>query len=103
SWVGLVSRPVHVMRYEDMLANPMRVFGLLSRFLRLSPTEAQLKAAIEISSFDEMNRQEEEHGFNERPPKARKFFREGRAGQWRDQLTHAQVEAIVRAHAPMMQ
>jgi hypothetical protein len=103
SWVGLVSRPVLVMRYEDMLTNPTRVFGRLAKFLRLSPSEAQLKAAIEKSSFAELNRQEIERGFNERPPMAKMFFREGRAGQWREVLSKEQIQAVVRSHAPMMQ
>jgi len=50
-----------------------------------------------------MSRQEEEHGFNERPPKAKKFFREGRSGQWREGLSDIQIKEIVRSHAPMMQ
>lgn len=103
SWIGLVSRPVHVMRYEDMLANPMRSFGRLATFLRLAPTETQLAAAIEKSSFKELSRQEAEHGFNERPPMAKKFFREGRAGQWRKDLSSSQISDIVRTHAPLMQ
>lgn len=103
SWVGLISRPVHVMRYEDMLTNPIRAFGQLARFLRLSPTDQQLMRAIENSSFSELKRQEAEHGFNERPPMAKSFFREGKAGQWREILSPAQIERIVQAHAPMMQ
>ncbi len=49
-----------------------------------------------------MVRQEEQKGFNERPPTAEKFFREGKAGQWRDVLSQNQINAIVSAHAPMM-
>jgi len=36
-----------------MLANPLRPFSGLARFLRLSPSEAQVKGAIAKSSFAE--------------------------------------------------
>jgi hypothetical protein len=52
SWMGLTGRPVHVMRYEDMLRQPERTFGALARFLRLAPSEEQLKRAIAKSSFE---------------------------------------------------
>lgn len=102
-WIGLTDRPVYVMRYEDLLSDPVRPFGALARFLRLEPDERQLQAAIAKSSFSELSRQEQERGFNERPPTARTFFREGRAGQWRDVLSPAQVRQILQNHAPMMQ
>ncbi|WP_434903341.1 sulfotransferase domain-containing protein [Bradyrhizobium sp. HKCCYLS20291] len=102
-WIGIYSRPVHIMRYEDMLAQPVRTFGVLARFLRLKPTEAQLNAAIEKSSFAELQRQENESGFREKPPAAERFFREGTSGQWAKVLSPGQIQEIVRAHAPMMQ
>jgi len=69
----------------------------------LEPDDDQLKAAIAKSSFAEMSRQEAENGFKERPPTAKIFFREGRAGQWRDVLMPDQIAAIISAHEPMMQ
>ena len=102
-WIGLLGRPVHIIRYEDMLADLLRSFGKLATFLRLAPTETQLKSAIEKSSFVELNRQESERGFKEKPPSAEKFFRAGRAGQWVEQLSGVRIQALVRVHAPMMQ
>ena len=42
-------------------------------------------------------------GFRERPEDAERFFREGRAGQWKEVLTLAQVQRIVDAHGEQMQ
>jgi hypothetical protein len=103
SWMGMTGRPVHLMRYEDLLANPERSFGALARFLRLAPSEEQLKRAIAKSSFAELRRQEDEHGFKERPDVAQQFFREGRAGQWPQALTRQQIAEICSVHAPVMQ
>jgi len=49
-----------------------------------NPTDEQLAEAIDRSSFARLREQEEKDGFRERPEKAERFFREGRAGQWKD-------------------
>ena len=85
-----------------MLAAPEYAFSRLASFLRLKPSPEQLQRAIAKSSFAELSKQEDAHGFVERPPSAKKFFREGKAGQWQDVLSESQVAAIVDAHAPMM-
>jgi hypothetical protein len=93
---------VLILRYEDLLGAPERGFARLARFLQLKPTDVQLRAAIEKSSFTALARQEAEHGFNERPPTAQTFFRKGEAGQWNQALSKSQVEAIIAAHGSMM-
>lgn len=104
SWTRNAHAALHVMRYEDMLADPEKSFGNLVRHLRLEATRRQLKKAIEHSSFARLQAQEKEKGFRERPPHASEnFFREGRAGQWKDVLTPAQVDRIVRDHGEQMQ
>ncbi len=102
SWMSVPHRPVMLLRYEDMLAAPDRSFGRLAAFLRLKPDADQLRLAIEKSSFSELARQEELHDFVERPRTAEKFFREGKAGQWKEALSTAQIKALLDAHAPMM-
>lgn len=102
SWTRNQSSAICVMRYEDMLAKPIETFGRLARHLLFGPTEEQLQRAIALSSFDELRRQEDEKGFRERSQKAERFFRAGRAGQWRTELTATQVEAVVAAHQPQM-
>ena len=103
SWMGIASRPVHIIRYEDMLAFPGRSFGSIARFLGLNPTEAQLRSAVQKSSFAELAKQEAEHGFKEKPKRAERFFRSGTAGQWREALSPEQVNCILADHASMMQ
>jgi hypothetical protein len=102
SWTRRPHRAIYVMRYEDMLADPQAAFGKLARHLLLAPTRQQLETAIERSSFERLRKQEEEHGFREKPEGAERFFREGRAGEWRDKLTRRQVRRIVKDHKAMM-
>jgi sulfotransferase family protein len=80
SWTRKPHPAIYVMRYEDMLAKPQKTFGGLARHLL-----------------------EEKEGFKERPEEAERFFREGRAGQWKDVLTPTQVQRIVDANHEQMQ
>lgn len=102
SWTGRPNPALHVMRYEDMLNEPERAFGGVTKFLGLNPHPARLLKAIEQSSFRNMQEQESQKGFEERSDKSDRFFREGRAGQWREKMTAAQIEAIVAAHRQQM-
>jgi len=104
SWTRNPHRALHIVRYEDLLADPDKTFVTMARHLLLNPTRRQLARAIERSSFARLQAQEREKGFRERPPNAdQNFFREGRAGQWKNVLTPAQVDRIVRDHGEQMQ
>jgi hypothetical protein len=104
SWTRKPHHALHIVRYEDLIENPQKAFAGLADHLLLSPTRRQLARAIEHSSFKRLQAQEKERGFRERSPTARDgFFREGRAGQWRDVLTPVQIDRIVRDHGEQMQ
>ncbi len=102
SWVDAPGLGVHVVRYEDLLAEPMLHFGAAVRFLDLPDDAAGLARAIHASRFEELARQEQASGFRERSSKAARFFRSGRAGGWRESLNAMQVGRIVGAHADVM-
>jgi hypothetical protein len=102
SWTHKPHQAICVMRYEDMLATPERAFGGLARHLLLDPTLEQLADAIDRSSFTTLRAQEESEGFQERSSQPGRFFREGRAGQWKEVLTKEQVTRIVDDHGPQM-
>ena len=102
SWTGRPHRAIHVMRYEDMLADPAGSFGALARFLLLQPTPVQLRRAVESSSFEALRKQEDEKGFREKSEKAERFFRAGKADQWKATLGDRQVKQILRDHGAIM-
>lgn len=108
SWsenVGSWTKPhdrVVITRYEDLLDAPEEHFGRIVRFLKMDVTDAQIAAAVEESSFENLKAVEERAGFAERPPQAKAFFRSGRAGEWRDRLSEAQVAKIVTANHELM-
>jgi hypothetical protein len=102
SWTRKPHPSIYVMRYEDMLAEPAKAFGGLARHLLFGASPAEVEAAIERSSFSRLRAQEEQQGFIERPKEAERFFREGRAEQWREVLSRAQISRIVRDHGAQM-
>jgi hypothetical protein len=103
SWTRKPHPAIYVMRYEDMLAEPQKTFGALARHLLFKPSDEQLADAIDRSSFQRLREQEEKAGFKERPDEAERFFRDGRAGQWKEVLTPAQIARIVDAHKEQME
>lgn len=102
SWTRKPHRAIQVLRFEDMLERPDIAFANLAKHLLLTPTAEQLQTAIEYSSFEQLKEQERREGFKEKPAEAERFFREGRSGQWREQLTDQQIRAVVVAHAAEM-
>lgn len=91
---------MHLMRYEDMIADPVASFGVVARFLGLDPTPVE--QAVAASRFDTLRAQEDSGGFRERPPHMERFFRRGIAGGWRDTLGAEQSQRIVDRHGPVM-
>jgi hypothetical protein len=102
SWTRKPHRAIYVMRYEDMLQRPLEIFRGLCRHLLLNPSDAQLTRAIELSSFEQAKKQEAQKGYRERPNQSKSFFRAGRAGQWRQQLSDQQVYRIVTENREQM-
>jgi aryl sulfotransferase len=101
SWLG-APFPVHLVRYEDMHADPHAACAAVAAFLRLPCDAAAIAAAVEAASFSRLQAQEREFGFVEKPPQAAAFFREGRVDGWRDALTAEQAARIVAAHGAVM-
>lgn len=102
SWTLRPHRAVCVLRYEDLLDEPFGTFAKLTRHLLLQPTPEQMDEAIARSSFERLRAQEDANGFREKPESAERFFREGKAGQWRKALSRRQVRRIVEAHGEQM-
>jgi hypothetical protein len=103
SWTGAPGLPLHVMRYEDMLADTEKAFRALFRFLRLPVDADKLAAAMKLTSFKALQKQEREKGFRERPPAMEQFFARGTAGGWREDLTPQQVGRIRSEFLPMLE
>jgi hypothetical protein len=103
SWTTEPPPVIKVVRYEDMLADPVAACTAIAAHMRIGATAAEIAEAVAASSFERAAREEQAGGFAERPEGTERFFRVGRAGQWREALTPAQVDMIVNAHAEQME
>lgn len=104
SWVAAPRRLL--VRYEDLLAEPERYFGRIIRFLSAPGTAVapdRLRRAIDFSSFSTLAGQEAKEGYRAGGPSGEKFFRAGKAGGWREELSPAQAAAIWAAHGGVME
>jgi hypothetical protein len=101
SWTGNLPFPVLVLRYEDMLANTYATFSKALNFIGINADQQQIEAAIAASSFEQLQQKEKEKGFTEKN-KNTSFFRQGKAGGWKNELSKEQVEAIAVQHKDTM-
>ena len=102
SWTEVENMPLHLVRYEDMKQKPMETFAGILSFLGLNYSETRIEKALAFSSIEELQRQEQEKGFQEKHPASPSFFRKGEVGTWKEVLTPEQVESIVTAHREIM-
>ena len=103
SWLDpAVPFPVHLVRYEDLQADPVGTLAPVFAAIGLECTEEQLTTAVEQARFDRLRSAEQEHGFREAGRRAGEFFRRGTSGGWRDDLTDRQVATIEADHLDTM-
>jgi len=103
SWVDQTDLPVHVVRYEDLLADTAGEFAAVLRFAGYEPDADRLRHAVDASSMSNLQAQEEAASFRERPRRnTGRFFRRGVAGGWRDELAPELVRLVEDAHRDVM-
>ena len=103
SWVEAPAFPVHVVRYEDMHRDAEAIFTAAARFAGLPGDADAIRRALEHSAFATLQRQEADHGFDERNPRAESFFRKGVVGSWRETLSSDQAARVVADHRAVME
>lgn len=102
SWVDKSELPITVLRYEDMKTDTYNKFLKAVKFIGIDTSESEIKRAISFSDIREMQKQEAEKGFKEKPANASLFFRKGIAGDWRSELPDNLVKIICNDHRNMM-
>lgn len=103
SWLDCEKFPVHLVRYEDLHADPEGTFRVLLEHIHLPVGSEDLKRAIRYSAFGALREQERHRGFNMNPWSGSRFFRSGQVGQGRRKLSIAQKQRLVDAHSIVMQ
>jgi hypothetical protein len=102
SWTKNMPFPVLVVRYEDMVLNTIEIFARAVAFLGLDVSAEQIEVAINKTSFQNLRKLEAEQGFKEGAGKKTPFFRAGKIGNWYEELSRIQVEAILKKNEIIM-
>ena len=93
-----------LLRYEDLLIEPIQHFSQLAAFLDLPIDDELIKQAVENTSFEKLKaKEEDEGGFHERPDGCERFFRSGRSGEGHEQLTPDQKERMEAGFKDVLQ
>lgn len=103
SWLDESGLPIIVIRYEDMLKDPISTFHEALNFLAINVEEKVFQRAVNASNFNVLRETEAKVGFIEKPIKMNKFFREGKSGNWKKHLNVSQQNEIVNSHYIQMQ
>jgi aryl sulfotransferase len=101
-WVDGLGDNLHLMRYEDMVFNPIETFTSAVRFAGLPDDPKRIQKALRFSDIRELQKQEQAYGFKEKSPKAESFFRKGGTGSWREVMTDRQSRQIIQDHRVVM-
>lgn len=101
-WLNQQNIPIIVIRYEDMLNNTYDCFVKAINFMQISKSEKKIVDSIEKTSFSTLRKMEEIKGFKQINRKDEYFFRNGKAGNWKYELTEDQIMLIWNKHHEMM-
>ena len=102
SWLDQTDIPVTMMRYEDTKKDAVANFHRALTSVGLSVSKKKVKEAVELAKFDKLKSMEDEGGFREKVATVKSFFRSGKSGGYKDELSINQVDSILDAHYQVM-
>ena len=102
SWRDAEGVKVKIIRYEDLLADPLETFCGALAFAGMEIDREVALRAIEFASFKNLKQQEKSKGFSQRNSASKVFFRKGSSGGWRHEMTREQSERILSGHYDVM-
>ena len=96
SWKNYKGRKIHLMKYENLVENPKRVFTKMLEYMKsIFPVDIdpdRVRKAVEETAFDKLQNLEDKEGFTE--VGMGKFFRKGKVGEWKEKLEPKLVKII---------
>lgn len=103
-WMEVAERlgpRVLVLRYEDLLERPGKYFAKVSKMMGIQD-KVRIERAVKHAGFQTLSALEKREGFIEAASGQSRFFRVGRANQWREVLSRDQVARVLNDHRRQM-
>jgi hypothetical protein len=102
SWADIDHASFLTVRYEDLVDKPGKSFARIAKLVGVTD-RARIERAVRHAGFETLAKLERRDGFIEASEKTNaRFFRAGRANQWRTALDRDQISRIVDAHRARM-
>lgn len=101
-WLNVTDIPCLPVKYEEMKIHPLQTFTQVARFLELNDHPDAICTALSHCDFNNLQAQESEKSFREKPMQASAFFRKGIIGDWKKTLNQRQVNQILSDHGEVM-
>lgn len=93
--------PMLLVRYEDLLEKTPEAFKVILEQFDIEYDKERMLLAMERSNFEKLREKEDATGFVEKAGGER-FFRVGKAGQWKTVLSKKQIDQIESDHKETM-
>lgn len=98
NWVNAFRSNVHVLKYEDLKQDPFTTFKSLVNYLEWDYSDDEILKAIDNSDFKKLKKVEETKGFKEASKKGNSFFRSGKSGNWKNEISQEHAKQLVDKH-----
>lgn len=102
SWIESKGLPLLLVKYEDLLKQPVATLSKIMQALNQPAVKDLLQSAVINNSFNKLVNQEQNSGFREKIVDSGSFFRKGKSGSWKEELTSTQIKQIVQSHGEAM-
>jgi len=102
SWTEQYDIPVLVVRYEDLLENPIQNFRTMLEFTGCEVNDIQLSISVKATQFDQLSTLEKKYKELKITNTSKVFYRKGIRGDWRNVLSHNQAKQIISDNKPVM-
>lgn len=103
SWTRETKFEPLIVKYEDLHEDTERELTRILEYCGLIPDKERMAKAIELCQFDRLQKKEQEHPFPEVSTKADVFFRKGRVGSYKEELSDEQIARVEEHHGEAMQ
>lgn len=95
SWTNVHRENLFLMKYEDMLNDGLNTFTKLVQYVGLEYSQKQIEKAMKEVEFNKIQQKESENNFIETPKNSQRFFRNGKIGGWKNEITEDQAKFII--------
>jgi len=102
SWIQETKFPVHVVKYEDMVADTANEFREILTFLEVDVDDDRVERAVAAADIKRLRKAEEDGGFRENTYTQNARFFNGAGTDWRNEIGERWARRIEEDHGDVM-